>query len=427
LVFRPEFSWEYLSKDEIAARSIKAVRNHIKHVKEVSPYYRELLNAVDPLDIHSFEDIAKLPLTDRSTLAERLDAFHGVSSRQIIETVVTRGATAAPLPFAMSQGDLDRVAYNCALSFNSLGITADDTAQLFISMDRSLMSGMAFYRGLAALGVNISRIGVMPFDTQRHFLERLKPSVLAGMPSFLKKFGRKLKDNGFNEISSSVKKIICIGQSLRSESLELNSAARAIESLFNAAVYEAYGVTELSVLYSECIERNGKHSQPELIYTEIVDEKGTPVPEGTIGELVGTPLGVEGVPLLRYRSGDITYKMPGACNCGRNSERIGPILGRKTGMINLKERSLYPFVITNALDELDTVEDYVLIIERSQSQPDQIELHVVTHPTKTTGITGHLRNCAQLIIPVLVSNSVTINSIRGKKGKNVKIIERKIR
>ena len=425
MVFRPELSWEFLSRDEIATRSVKAVRNHVEHLKEISQYYKDALADVDPSDINSPEDIAKLPLTDRATLVSSFKKFRAISHEQIVETVVTRGLTGAPLIFILSQGDIDRLAFNGALAFNAIGITSEDRAQILLTLDGLLIAGMAYYRGLTALGINTARVGHIPFDKQKHYIDLLKPTVLIGTPSYLKVFGQRLAESGFDLPGSSIEKIFCVGERVRNETLETSSIGVTIQELFNAQLYSGYGVTEFSVSFSECIEQNGCHSHPELIYTEIVDENGNSVPDGTVGELVGTPLGVEGVPLLRYRTGDMTFKLPDSCNCGRNSDRIGPIIRRKSQIIKLKDTIVYPLVITSALDELDYIEDYVLIIEGKESFPDKATLHIVAPATRLDNITAQLREKVEVTIPILISNVATINSFRGGTRREVKIIDRR--
>lgn len=425
MAFRPELSWEFLSKDEIEFRTIKAIRNHVAHLKEGSHYYSQILKDIDHSEINSPDDISKLPFTGRTDLVNNLQQFWSIPFEQVAEMVVTRGLTGLPLVFILSQGDLERLAFNGALEINAIGLTSEDRAQILLTLDGLLIAGMSHYRGLNALGINTSRVGHIPFDKQKHYIDLLKPTVLISTPSYLKVFGQRLVESGYDLPNSSIGKIFCVGESVRNEALEMNSIGKAVQELYNAQLFSVYGVTEFSVSYSECAEQNGCHSHPELIFTEIVDEKGNPVPDGKVGELVGTPFGVEGVPLLRYRTGDITFKLPGTCNCGRNSDRIGPILKRKSQIIKLKDKTVYPLAITGALDELDYIEDYILIIEGKVSFPDQATLHIVAPVARLDSIGAHLREKAEVSIPILISNVATINSFRGGTRREVKIIDKR--
>ncbi len=414
-----------MSVDEITSRSVRAIRNHVRHLLEVSPFYRETLTDVDPMRIQSVEDIQNLPLTDKATVNRHMEKFWAVSPAQVVETVVTSGSTGRPLVFFMTESDLERLAFNEALSFYAAGVANTDRAQLIVSMDRLFIAAMAYYRGLIQLGANVFRVGVAPASMQKHYFELLKPTVIVGVPSFLRKLGAELSQSGYKCADSSIRKIIAIGESIRAHDLSLNSLGMALETLYGANVYSTYGCTELSVAYCECVERTGSHSHPELVYTEILDENGSPVPDGVPGELVATPLGVEGVPLLRYRTGDITFKIPGSCACGRNSCRIGPILARKSQMIKLKGTTLYPTTITTALDELDCLEDYVILLEGDNSLSDQVTIHAVAKPSDVIRISEHLRSKARVSFPVLVTNAVTIHSLRGDSRKKVHVIDKR--
>jgi phenylacetate-CoA ligase len=301
------------------------------------------------------------------------------------------------------------------------------TGLIFVSLDRLFIAGMAYYRGLTLLGANTARIGVLPFEMQRQYLELLRPLVVVGVPSFVRRLGKQLQNLGFDTRGSSIERIVCIGESIRGEDMKLNATGAALEEMFGARVYSTYGNTEIAVAYCECTEQAGNHSHPELVYTEIVDEAGKCVPDGEPGELVATPLGVEGMPLVRYRTGDITFKIASDCPCGRSSCRIGPILARKSQMIKLKGTTLYPLTITNALDELACIEDYVVMLEGDESLADRVIVHAVTPPASLQAIGEHLRARARVNFPVLVTNTATINSLRGDSRKKVKIIDKRAR
>ncbi len=413
--------------DEIEARSIRAVRNQVRHVKEVSPHYQNTLFDVFPEDIKTIADIRKLPFTEKQELIEDTELFLGVVPEQIVETVVTSGSTGKPLVFSMTAADIDRLAFNEALSFHAAGVSSKDKAQILVSLDRLFIAGMAYYRGLTLLGANTARIGVLPFDMQKHYIELLKPTVIVGVPSFLLKLSAELDKLGFDARASTIQKVFCIGESLRTQDMELNTVGKALEDQYNAKVYSTYASTELSTAYCECTTQYGGHAHPELVYTEIIDETGNTAPDGAVGELVVTPFGVEGIPLVRYRTGDITFTLPGGCACGRNSPRIGPILGRKSQMIKFKGTTVYPLVITNVMDSCDCVEDYVIILEDDESLSDRVTIHAVTQPSNLEKIGSRLRAEARVQLPVLVSNSATIKHPRGQTAKKTRIIDQRKR
>lgn len=421
--FRPELSWEFLSLDQIEARTLRALRNHVKYLKESSAYYKNALWDDSADDIKSIGDFERLKFTTTQTVADNLPKFIAADRTQIVETVTTNGSSGNPLIFPLTANDLDRLAFNEALSFHGAGICNEDAAQIMISFDRHCFASMAYYRGLALLGCNTMRTGVLALDEQRFYIDQLKPSVVVAVPSFLKKLALDLQKKQIDPAISSIRKIICTGESLRDCEMELNAIGKSIQELWGAEVYSSYSSTEASVSYCECEACQGGHAHPELVYTEIVDERGNVLPDGKAGELVVTPLGVEGLPLLRYRTGDITFKITSPCSCGRNSLRIGPILGRACQLIKYRGGTVYPLIITNALDAIEEINDYILVIESDNSSSDQVAIHIATTPASVEKIANHLREVAGVNFPILVSNVPTIQSMRGSSREKTRILD----
>jgi phenylacetate-CoA ligase len=128
----------------------------------------------------------------------------------------------------------------------------------------------------------------------------------------------------------------------------------------------------MGATFSECPFGMGGHVHPELIIVEIIGEDDLPVPDGETGEVVVTTLGVEAMPLLRFRTGDVCAKIVEPCQCGRNSYRLTPLVGRKNNMIKLKGTTLYPPAINDVLDNTDYIENYVIYVQDSESGTDDV-------------------------------------------------------
>lgn len=421
--FRPELSWEFLSVDEIENRSIRAMRNHINYLKENSPFYEKKLAGIEAKDIQNPQDILKLPFTSKNELSENTKDFY--CSDRIAETVVTSGSTGNPLIVPLTQTDLDRLAFNESLSFNSIGINENDNVQIMVSLDRLFVAGMAYYRGMIALGANTARIGVLPAEMQEYYIRLLRPSILVGVPSYLIKLAENLKKSGKGVDFSSIEKLVCIGEPLRNQDMTLNAAAQRIEELYDANVYSTYASTETCSSYCDCECRTGSHSHPELIYTEILDDAGNPVADGEIGELVVSTLGMEAMPLLRYRTGDMTFKVPGNCPCGRNSVRIGPIVFRKSQLIKSKGTTIYPATINNAIDSLGCCEDYIVELKGSKNDDTKTEiiLHAVADSSEIYRITQSVQAAARVNIPVFLTNKISIATLRGEARKAIRFVD----
>ncbi|MGA2507556.1 MAG: AMP-binding protein [Chitinispirillaceae bacterium] len=421
--FNPKLSWEFLSTEEIASKTLRALRNHIKHVKEVSPYYKEALWDIAPEDIKNINDFYRLPFTGRGSLSDHPEKFIAVEHQMIVETVATGGATGKPIFCPLTSNDLDRLAFSEALSFHSMGISPGDRALLFLGMDRWSLAGIGCYRGLMLAGANTGRAGIVAHDLCRQYCESFKPTVIVGAPSFLRRLALDFGKAGFKFKESGINKIIGVGESLKSQRMEINTIGKKLEEIWGAKAFVNYTITEIADSFCECAEQKGGHAHPELMFPEIVDNDGNPVSDGVPGELVTTSLGVEGMPLVRYRTGDFTFKVPGACHCGRNSVRIGPILGRTNEIIRANGLSVYPLTLTNALDEIDEINDYIIILENGDARGDHVSIHVATQPSAIEKIAKHVRNAVNVSFPILISNISTIQSMRGNWHKQVRIVD----
>ncbi|MCL1946118.1 MAG: AMP-binding protein [Chitinivibrionia bacterium] len=420
--FLPEYSWERLSEDEINHKTLLSMKKHISELKENSAHYKRKLANISPQDIKTMDNILSLPFTSKDELSSQTSDFY--CSNKIAETVVTSGSTGNPLVVPLTSTDLARLAFNEQMSFASIGINAQDKAQIMVSLDRLFVAGMAYYRGLIALGVNTARIGVLPFEMQEYYIKLLQPSVLVGVPSYFIKLAENLKNCGKNICDSSVKKIVCIGEPLRNENMSLNDVALKIERLWGAKIYSTYASTEICSSYCDCECRTGGHSHPELIYTEILDDEGKPVADGEIGEIVVSTFGMQGMPVLRYRTGDMSFKVAGNCPCGRNSMRIGPVIYRKSQLIKYKGTTFYPSTITNVVDSLGCCEDYIVELKGQKSDDDSIDvvLHAVTDEKNLDAIEQAVLAAARVRVSVNICDKNKISMLRGDARKAIKFV-----
>jgi phenylacetate-CoA ligase len=163
---------------------------------------------------------------------------------------------------------------------------------------------------------------------------------------------------------------------LRTSDLLLNTIGKKIQDQWNIKLFGTYASTEMQTAFTECREGKGGHLHPELIYLELLNEKGLPAESGEAGEITITTLGVEGMPLLRYRTGDLARAYEHPCSCGRKTLRLGPIEGRKQQMIKLKGTTLYPPAIFEILQQIELVTDYVVEAYTGVLGTDELKLHI---------------------------------------------------
>ncbi|TAL23849.1 MAG: phenylacetate--CoA ligase family protein, partial [Nitrospirae bacterium] len=187
------------------------------------------------------------------------------------------------------------------------------------------------------------------------------------------------KEEGVSIRNISLKKIVLIGESIRNQDFSSNSLGKLVEGAWGKKCFSTYGITEAALSFCECSYHNGLHSHPDLVIAEIVDDKGNPLKDGETGELVVTPLQVEGMPFIRYKTGDITFKISEKCRCGRTSLRIGPIIGRKHQRLKVKGVTLYPKTIENALLEIKDIVNYQIEAYTGPDYTDHVRVLIGAH------------------------------------------------
>lgn len=196
------------------------------------------------------------------------------------------------------------------------------------------------------------------------------------VPSFILRLVEYAEQHDIDYRNSSVKRIIGIGEGLRNQDFSLNLLGQRIKEKWDVELYATYSSTEMGATFSECPYGCGGHVHPELVIVEIIGDDNLPVKDGEVGEVVVTTLGVEGMPLLRFRTGDMSSKVVERCECGRSSYRLTPIVGRKNNMIKLKGTTIYPPAINDVLDNAPYVINYVVIVQNSFAGTDEVIVKV---------------------------------------------------
>ena len=369
---------EFRTPEVIREVQQRLLAAHLRKAAGSSPYYRRLFREQDiDSSAVTLESLHRLPLTGKADFAAQNDDFLAVPMSRIVDIVLSSGTTGSPVKMLYTEDDLKRLAYNEEISLAGCGITQDDIGLLTCTMDRCFIAGLAYYSGLRALGAAVIRNGLSSPASLLEIIERLAPTVIVGVPSFLVRLGSYLSANGRDPKKSGVRKLVCIGEPLRDRELKLLRMGEHLEEIWGAELFSTYASSETITTFCECPEQQGGHLHPELAVVEIVDDEGAPVPEGEVGEVVVTPLAVEGMPLVRFQTGDVSFLMGGTCACGRNSPRLGPILGRKQQMIKFRGTTLYPGAIYAVLDGIPGVGDYFVTVTSDYDLSDVVKVSVV--------------------------------------------------
>ena len=369
---------EYKSVEEIKAYQEQLLHEALAYLQAHSPYYQRMFKSygINIDKIEHVEDLVKIPFTEKKDLQLFNEEFRCCPKEKIIDYITTSGTLGDPVTFGCTEKDLQRLAYNEKKSFECAGVRPGDIVQLMTTIDKRFMAGLAYFLGLRELGAGVIRVGNGIPELQWDTIRRIQPDTIMCVPSFILRLIQYAEEHGIDYKNSSVRRIIGIGEGLRDQNLELNLLGRKIKEKWDVQLFATYSSTEMGATFSECEYGLGGHVHPELIIVEIIGEDGLPVPDGQPGEIVVTTLGVEAMPLLRFRTGDIAAKIMEQCKCGRNSYRLTPLVGRKNNMIKLKGTTLYPPAINDVLDNTDYVENYVIEVRQSDAGTDDVVVKI---------------------------------------------------
>ncbi|WP_294232929.1 phenylacetate--CoA ligase family protein [uncultured Chryseobacterium sp.] len=345
-----------------------------------SPFYQRIFkeNGIRIADIQTLEDLQKIPTTTKNDIQQNNDDFFCITPDKIVDYSTTSGTLGDPVTFGLSDNDLERLSYNEAISFACAGIQKGDVVQMITTIDKRFMAGLAYFLGLRKMGASVVRMGPGIPELQWDSIFRYKPKYLITVPSFLLKMIDYAEKHGIDYQNSSVYGAVCIGESIKNQDFTDNILSKKIKEKWNIKLFSTYASTEMSTAFTECEQQTGGHHHPELIITEILDDDGNPVKEGESGELTITTLGVEALPLLRFKTGDIVKAHYEPCPCGRNTMRLGPVLGRKQQMIKYKGTTLYPPAMNDILNDFNNILCYQIVIQSNEIGLDEIIIKIST-------------------------------------------------
>jgi phenylacetate-CoA ligase len=343
-----------------------------------TPFYRERFSraGIVPGEVRSLADLQAVPLTTREELDREPASFLPEGNITPVDLALTSGTTGQAITVPYTDHDLERLAYNEMMAFHSLGITPGERVLLCVTLDRCFIAGLAYYSGLVRLGAAAIRSGPGKPPRQWELIRQLKPTAIVGVPSYLLQLARWAEENGMNPAAAGIRTLVTIGEPVRKGDMTLTALGRLLQTSWNARLYGSYGATELQTAFGECSAAQGGHVHPELMAVEIIDRDGIPLPAGEPGEVVVTPLGVEGLPLVRFRTGDVARLHTAPCGCGWRTERLGPIEGRLAQRLKYRGTTIYPETIYQVLEEIPGIKAFYVEAHSTFDLSDEIRVIV---------------------------------------------------
>jgi len=368
----------------------------LKHLRQAinAPYYSSLFQSLklEPEDIQTPNDLDLLPFTRRDHLEQDPTAFQAVPPILFADLAMTSGTTGTSIPVPYTTNDLHRLAFNECMGFWGAGVRQEDSFLLSVTLDRCFIAGLAYYSGLIRLGATTIRSGPGQPSRQWEIIRQFKPNSIVGVPTFLLKLATWAQEHGINPAAHGIQRIVTIGEPIRRGDFSLTPLGTLLEEAWDAQLFSSYGATEIETAFCDCQAGAGGHIHPEFMIVEIIDEHGNRLPPGRPGEVVVTPLGVEGLPLLRFQTGDVARLHTGPCTCGWQTPRLGPIEGRLAQRLKFHGTTLYPETIFQALQEIPEIQAAYIEVRSSFDLADDIRVVVGSDiPLPESLIAEHLQ------------------------------------
>jgi phenylacetate-CoA ligase len=352
--------------------NLKSVLETLVHAKKNSPFYANSLSGFSFTEDLTHDQIRNLPFTTKEDVSQDNRSFLAVPLTQVAEYNTTSGTSGEAITLFLTKSDLVRLAKNERDSLALTGANSEDVFQLMTTIDKQFMAGLAYYLGVQELNAGMIRIGPGVPALQWRSILLYNPTVLIAVPSFIINLIDYAKSNQIDFKNSSVRSIVCIGEAIREDDFSLNVLGTRIKEDWNVELFSTYASTEMGSAFTECVAQKGCHLNDELLYLEVLNENGDEVDDGEIGEITVTTIGTIGTPLIRYKTGDLARVYKSVCGCGKDTPRLGPIVGRKNQMIKFKGTTIFPNSVFEIFDRIPTITCYKVEITKDYLGSDVI-------------------------------------------------------
>ena len=379
LYLHPEL--ETLSRSRLEKLQMERLQQTLARCMRI-PFYKQRFAAcgLRPEDIRTLDDVRKLPFTTKQDLRDNYPfGLSAVPLEEVVRLHSSSGTTGTPTVILHTQHDLDEWANAVARCLYMVGLRMGDIFQNSSGYGM-FTGGLGFQYGAERLGMLTVPAAAGNTKRQIKFITDFGTTALHAIPSYAGRLYEVMEEMGIDPRRDTRLRTLIIGAEPHSD-----EQRRRIEQMLGVKAYNSFGMSEMcgpGVAF-ECPEQNGLHIWEDYYIVEIVDPQTLePVPDGEVGELVLTTINREAMPLLRYRTRDLTRILPGECPCGRHHKRLDRMKGRSDDMMILKGVNIFPIQIENILmqfRELGT--DYLITLTNLEANDEmtvEVELNEFT-------------------------------------------------
>ena len=367
---------ECMDREEMRKLQSLRLKRVVEHAYHNSPFYRKKMQemGIAPDDIQTIDDITRLPFTVKQDLRDNYPfGLMAVPMSEIVRLHASSGTTGKPIVVGYTRKDLGIWAEVVARCLTAYGLTKNDSVQVSYGYGM-FTGGLGFQYGAEKLGCLTVPAAAGNTKRQIKFITDFGTTCLHIIPSYATRLAEVMYEMGLDPRRDTKLHTVCIGAEPHSE-----EQRRRIEQLLGVKAYNCFGMSEMNGpgVAFECTEQNGLHIWEDNVIVEIIDPVTLqPVKEGEVGEMVLTTINREAMPLLRYRTRDLTCVLPGECPCGRTHKRLARFKGRSDDMIILKGVNLFPIQIEKILMQFKELGSNYLITIETVGNNDEMLIEV---------------------------------------------------
>jgi len=421
---------ETISRDQLRALQLERLQKTVETAVR-SPFYRRLFKekGLAPHDFKSLDDLQRIPMTTKDDLREEWPyGFLAVSKEEIVRMHSSSGTTGRAIVIFHTQSDLDSWTNQLARCMYMAGMRQKDVFQNMMTY-ALFTGGLGFHYGAEKLGAMVIPSGPGNSKRQIQLMQDFDTTAIHIIPSYALHLTQVFEEVGVDPKKDTRLKMAFIGAEPHSEQMR-----ERIEDFYGVKAFNSYGLSEMSGpgVSFECPYQNGMHIWEDAYIVEIVNpDTLEPLPDGETGELVMTTLCRQGMPILRYRTKDLTRIIPDDCSCGRTHRRIERIKGRSDDMMILKGVNIFPIQIEKKLMEIPGVGgNFLIMLERKGFNDDMI-IKVEVEREYFTGDLKKLETLRKTIVnelkgDILITPHVDLvepNSLPTTEGKAKRVID----
>ena len=423
---------ETVTRKEIEALQLMRLRWQVEYAYDHVLFYRSSFDAVGlkPFHIQSLSDLSRIPFTVKNDLRDQYPTgLFAVPNREIVRYHASSGTTGKPIVVGYTRKDMENWTECCARMAAAAGVTAEDTAQVAFGYGL-FTGGFGLHYGLERIGASVIPISSGNSERQLMFMQDLHTTVLVATPSYVLHLTEVMEDMGIAKEDLFLRTGMFGGEGHTPE------MRVQIEARLNIYDTQNYGLTELCGpgLSFECLEHTGMHINEDFFIAEIIDSRtGEVLPEGSTGEIVITTLTKEGIPMLRYRTKDITRIEYEPCACGRTFARMDLVKGRTDDMMVIRGVNVFPSQIESVLMRIEGIGQHYQLVVSTEKYMDRMEVQVelldgsmLESYSNLERLTNEIRHKIKTVLQIDVK--VTLlnpKTLERTAGKSKRVIDRR--